>query len=103
MLRRIVVLAASAVVFAPPARSQDLRDQVRQLFTFGNCGRLICLDTAVLFGHGNHFNPASDTISATIISFLSNSIVLSVSNTPVSSASSGTTFQFQGGVPVRTS
>ncbi len=103
MLRRAALLAASLVVCAAPARSQDLREQVRQLFTFGNCGKLICLDTTVLFGHGMHFIPASDTITSTIISFLSNSIVLSVSNTPVSSASGGTTFQFQGGVPVRTS
>jgi hypothetical protein len=103
MLRRVALLAASLAVCAAPARSQDLRDQVRQLFTFGSCGKLICLDTTVLFGHGSHFIPASDTITSTIISFLSNSIVLSVSNTPVSSASSGTTFQLQGGVPVRTS
>lgn len=103
MLRRVAVLAASLAVCAAPARAQNLRDQVRQLFTFGNCGKLICLDTTVLFGHGMHFIPASDSITSTLISFLSNSIVLSVSNTPVSSASSGTTFQFQGGVPVRTS
>lgn len=103
MLRRVALFAASLFVCAAPARAQDLRDQVRQLFTFGNCGKLICLDTTVLFGHGGHFNPASDSVSSTIIAFLSNSIILSVSNTPVSSASSGTTFQFQGGVPVRTS
>jgi len=103
MPRRVALLAASLLVCAPPARAQDLRDQVRQLFTFGNCGKLICLDTTVLFGHGNHFLPASDSVASTIISFLSNSIILSVSNTPVSSASSGTTFQFQAGVPVRTS
>ncbi len=103
MLRRVALLAASLAVCAAPARSQNLRDQVRQLFTFGNCGKLICLDTTVLFGHGMHFIPASDSITSTLISFLSNSIVLSVSNTPVSSASSGTTFQFQGGVPIRTS
>ncbi|HET9710087.1 MAG TPA: hypothetical protein VFP39_17425 [Gemmatimonadales bacterium] len=84
MLRRAALLAASLVVCAAPVRSQNLRDQVRQLFTFGNCGKLICLDTTVLFGHGEHFIPASDTITSTIISFLSNSIVLSVSNTPVS-------------------
>jgi hypothetical protein len=103
MLRRAAMLAASLVVCAAPVRSQNLRDQVRQLFTFGTCGQLICLDTTVLFGHGSHFILASDTITSTIISFLSSSIALSVSNTPVSSASSGTTFQFQGGVPVRTS
>lgn len=103
MLRRVVLLAASLVGCAAVAGAQSLRDGVRQLFTFGSCGQLICLDTTVLFGHGTHFIPASDTVASTIVSFLSNSIVLSVSNTPVSSASSGTTFQFQGGVPVRTS
>lgn len=103
MLRRFVLTVGALVAVAAPARSQDLRDQVRELFTFGTCGQLICLDTTVLFGHGSHFIPASNAITGTIISFLSNSIVLSVSNTPISSASSGTTFQFQGGVPVRTS
>jgi hypothetical protein len=79
-----------------------MRDQVRQLLTFGNCGRQICLDTTVLFGHGDHFIPASETIGSTLISFLSTSIGVSVSNTPISSASSGTTFRFEGGVPVKT-
>src|SRR5262249_60886648 len=37
------------------------------------------------------------------ISFLTNSIGSNVANLPVSAASGGSTFSFQGGVPVRTS
>jgi hypothetical protein len=103
MRHRVAGLACAAIVAAAPARAQNMRDQVRQLFTFGNCGQQVCLDTTVLFGHGAHYLPASETIGSTLISFLSTSIGISVSNTPISSASSGTTFRFEGGVPVKSS
>jgi hypothetical protein len=103
MRHRVACLAGAAIVAAVPARAQNMRDQVRQLFTFGTCGQQVCLDTTVLFGHGAHFIPASETIGSTLISFLSTSIGISVSNTPISSASSGTTFRFEGGVPVKAS
>lgn len=103
MRHRVVFAACAALAAAGPVRAQSLRDQVRQLFTFGNCGQQVCLDTAVLFGHGDHFIPASVTTGSTLIAFLSTAIGVSVSNTPISSASSGTTFRFEGGVPVRTS
>lgn len=102
MRHRVAVVACAAIAVAVPAQAQNLRDQVRQLLTFGNCGEQICLDNTVLFGHGEHFLPASETIGSTLISFLATSIGISVSNTPISSASSGTTFRFEGGVPVRT-
>lgn len=103
MPRRVVLVSAVLLFAATTVRGQNLREQVRRLFTFGNCGEQICLDTTVLFGHGKHFIPASEEIGSTLISFLSTSIGISVSNTPTSSASSGTTFRFEGGVPVATS
>jgi hypothetical protein len=96
------LVTITLVAFATPCGLCDLRQQVRQLFT-GTCGRQVCLDTTVLFGHGDHYIPASEEIGSTLISFLSTSIATSVSNTPISSASSGTTFRFEGGVPVKTS
>ena len=103
MSLRVMFVTGALIAVAMPVRAQDLRQQVRQLFTFGTCGRQVCLDTSVLFGHGNHYIPASEEIGTTLISFLSTSIGTSVSNTPISSASSGTTFRFEGGVPVKTS
>lgn len=103
MPRWLVFGVVALVALSTPARGQNLRQQVRQLFTFGNCGEVVCLDTTVLFGHGSHYIPASEAVGNTLISFLSTSIGISVSNTPISSASSGTSFRFEGGAPVRTS
>jgi hypothetical protein len=103
MPRRVACVVLAGIALVAPLRAQDLRQQVRQLFTFGNCGEVVCLDTTVLFGHGLHYIPASEAVGATLIAFVSTSIGTSVSNTPISSASSGTTFRFAGGVPVKTS
>ncbi|HEY6060627.1 MAG TPA: hypothetical protein VIV10_08580 [Gemmatimonadales bacterium] len=102
MSRRIVFVVVALAALAVPVRGQTLRQQVRQLFTFGRCGQVVCLDTTVLFGHGLHYIPASEAVGTTLITFLSTSIGISVSNTPVSSASSGTSFRFEGGIPVKT-
>jgi hypothetical protein len=103
MPRRVATVVLVGIALVAPLRAQDLRQQVRQLFTFGNCGEVVCLDTLVLFGHGKHYIPASEAVGNTLIAFLSTSIGISVSNTPVSSASAGTSFRFEGGMPVRTS
>ena len=103
MSRRVAFAVVVLIALSAPARGQNLRQQVRQLFTFGNCGEVVCLDTTVLFGHGLHYIPASEAVGNTLIAFLSTSIGISVSNTPISSASSGTSFRFEGGAPVRTS
>jgi hypothetical protein len=104
MLRRVVLVASLILAFAAPspAHAQTLRDQIRQLFTFGTCGEFVCLSNLTGI-HGQHFKPAADTDGTAMIAFLGSSIGLSVSNTPISSASSGTTFRFVGGVPVKTS
>jgi hypothetical protein len=104
MLRRVVLVASSIFAFAAPspAHAQDLRGQIRQLFTFGTCGEFVCLSNLTGF-HGAHFKLSADTDGIAMIAFLGSSIGLSVSNTPISSSSSGTTFKFVGGVPVKTS
>jgi hypothetical protein len=104
MLRRVVLVASSIFVFAMPslAHAQNLRDQIRQLFTFGTCGEFVCLSNLTGI-HGAHFKLSADTDGTAMIAFLGSSIGLSVSNTPISSSSSGTTFKFVGGVPVKTS
>lgn len=97
------LLAALLVIAAPPVlAAQSLRDQIRtDLFTFGNCGEPLCLAGA-LTGHGSHFIPATQSAAGDILDLLGNSLAASVSNTPVGSTSSGVTYQFVGGLPVKT-
>lgn len=108
MPRRVVFVVAILLASASQTRAQGLRDQIRQLFTFGTCGEPLCLDipldtTPGAPNHGLHFIAATQASGGTTFSFLSSSIGSSVSNTPISSSSSGTTFRFEGGVPVKTS
>lgn len=105
MLHRVVRVAVLMLGCLLPAsaRAQQLTSQIGQLFTFPEgCGDLICL--ANLTGpHGNHFKPAADRDGRAFIDFITQSIGTSVSNTPISSSSSGTTFRFEGIRPVATS
>lgn len=85
-----------------PLAAQTLREQIRtDLFTFGNCGEPLCLAGA-LGGHGSHFIPATQSAAGDILDLLGNALAASVSNTPVGSTSSGVTYQFVGGLPVKT-
>jgi hypothetical protein len=101
--RATLISLALFLLFARPVLGQDLRTRIsRQLFTFGSCGQPLCL-VALSYIHGLHFIPADTASGASILSFMANSIGASVANTPVTSASSGVTFQFVGGLPVKTS
>ena len=107
---RLLASLALLLTIAPPLAAQHLRDDLSGLFIFG-AGH----DPLFLGGtgdpnnpesvriHGNHFIPAAVASNGTVISFLSNSIGSNVANVPVSAASGGSTFSFEGGVPVRTS
>jgi len=109
-MRRALLSLAIFFVAAPPLLAQGLREEFSQLFIFGE-GQ----DPLFLGGtgdpnnpesvriHGNHFVPAAVASNGTVISFLTNSIGSNVSNVPVSATSGGTTFSFEGGIPVRTS
>lgn len=104
-MRRVVVATGVAlVVLSGTVMGQALRDRIStELFTFGTCGQPLCLEGSQLVGHGDHFIPAQVSGAGSIIAFLSNAIAISVSNVPVSAASSGATFSFVGGQPVKTS
>ena len=107
MTRRVSLAAlALLVAFAPsPARAQDeagLRTQIVQdLFTFGTCGEPLCLD--LTNDHGDHFIPALAEGNDVVISFISDAIGNATLSVPLSATSSGATFSFEGGLPVRTS
>src|SRR5207244_11470799 len=51
----------------------------------------------------NRFIPAARAENGSLISFIGNAISGNVANIPVSATSGGSTFRFEGGVPVRTS
>ena len=90
------------LVWSQPLAAQTLREQIRtDLFTFGTCGEPLCLAGA-LTGHGSHFIPATQSAAGDILDLLGNALAASVSNTPVGSTSSGVTYQFVGGLPVKT-
>jgi len=103
-MRRCMPLLAMSLLYAAPLSAQGLRSTITDLFTFGSCGQPLCLAGSVLAqnGHGDHFIPADVSGNATVLSFLQDAIGINVSNTPVSAASSGATFTFQNGLPVKT-
>jgi hypothetical protein len=107
MPRRRAVLGIVLLCAAGPLTGQSPGAAINQLFTFGTCGQPLCLDlapdTVSGVNHGTHFIHALETSGGTVISFLTSAIGFSVSNTPITSASGGTTFRFEGGVPVQTS
>jgi hypothetical protein len=105
-------LLVTALVFLAtrPLHAQHLRDKLSDLFIFSSGGAPLNLggtsdpsNPDSIRIHGNHFVPAAVASNGTVISFLTNSIGSNVANVPVSAASGGSTFSFQGGAPVRTS
>jgi hypothetical protein len=107
MPRCVVFLGlAAALVSADTLAAQTPRSAVSQLFTFGTCGQPLCLDlqpdSVTGVNHGLHFINATKSSGGSVISFLTSAIGFSVSNTPITSSSSGTTFRFVGGAPVAT-
>ncbi len=107
MPRRLLLLGIVSLVATAGSAAQTPRGAINQLFTFGVCGQPLCLDlkpdSISGINHGTHFIPALETSGGTVISFLTSAIGFSVSNTPITSSSGGTTFRFEGGVPVQTS
>lgn len=102
MLRRAVLaLVAAATLSTAPLGAQTLQDEIQQLFTFGTCGDPLCLEGA-LGDHGGHFIPATVTGTERVISFVTNAVGSAIADIPISAASGGVSYRFEGGVPVRT-
>src|SRR5712671_6004959 len=109
-MQRYAMFAALTLLSAPPLQAQHLRDELSDLFIFGAGQSPLNLggtsdpsNPDSIRIHGNHFVPAAVASNGTVISFLTNSIGSNASNVPVSAASGGSTFSFEGGVPIRTS
>jgi len=109
--RLIAVVLGLCAALAEPLQAQGagghthLRDRIRDLFSFGSCSQPLCLDNSVnaTNGHGDHFLPDLAAGNGAILGFLDAAIGANASNIPLSASSSGVTFKFVGGLPVRTS
>lgn len=103
--RLAAVLLLTSTAVAPLSAQVPLRDRIKELFSFGSCGKPLCLDNSVnaTNGHGNHFLPDVIANNGAILGFLSDAIAANASNVPLSASSSGATFKFVGGLPVSTS
>jgi hypothetical protein len=101
----VLVLLCAAPPVAAQSTHPHLRDRISELFSFGNCGKPLCLDGSVSAanGHGDHFLPDVAGANAAILGFLTSAIAVNASNFPLSASSSGQTFKFVGGLPVKTS
>src|SRR5215208_2295405 len=107
---RPLLVTALVLLGASPLQAQHLRDDLGQLFIFGNGDSPLNLggtsdpnNPESVRAHGNHFIPAAVASNGTVISFLTNSIGSNVANVPVSATSGGSTFSFEAGVPKQTS
>jgi hypothetical protein len=104
-MRRIGLALGILAAAATSASAQALREKLeKNLFSFGDCGEPLCLPALVLQGsaHGRHFIPSAESGNAAIIAFLGNAVGTNVSNIPISATTSGVTYRFEGGAPVRT-
>ncbi len=106
MTRSALLLCLSFLVPASAA-AQGLRDRIGELFIFGSGEQPLFLagtaDNTSVQAHSGHFVPSAVGNNATLIAFLTSAIGTSIAAIPISATSSGTTFRFEGGVPVQTS
>lgn len=98
----VLAVVVSCLLPAPGAAQDDLRTRIEQeLFTFGDCGAPLCLDVDNV--HGNHFLPGVSEGNAAVIAFVTDAVGRATASVPLGATSSGATFTFVGGLPVRTS
>jgi hypothetical protein len=104
-----LLVAAAVVAVQRPAKAQ-LKDDINQLFIFGNGEDPLFLSGTAnpsnplsVQAHGKHFIPSAVAGNGTLISFLESAIASNVTNLPIGSTSGGQTYQFVGGVPQATS
>jgi len=103
-------LLLSFILAATSADAQSLRSKVNELFIFGSGENALQLGGTAdpnnpqsIRNHGDHFVPSAVSQNGSIITFLTVAAGQSVSNVPIGATSSGETFRFEGGAPVKTS
>jgi len=104
------ILAALSLTTPTPAHAQTLKDKVSDLFIFGGGANPLHLggtadpnNPATIRAHGDHFVPSAVSQNASLIDFLTVAVGQSVADVPIGATSSGETFRFEAGVPVKTS
>src|SRR2546425_5492789 len=109
-MRRWTSSLVGVVFVSTPLAAQGLRDQIAELFIFTagkdplfRGGTADPNNPANIQLHANHFIPAARAENGALISFIGNAISGNVANVPVSATSGGSTFRFEGGVPISTS
>src|SRR3989449_10433528 len=106
-MRRYLSTLLGLTLAATPLEAQGLRDKISQLFIFADgkdplfLGGTAGSDSATAL-HADHFVPSAVSDNGTLISFIGTAISQNVANLPVSATSGGSTFRFEGGVPVPT-
>jgi hypothetical protein len=99
-MRPLRIMSLLALFVAAPLHAQNLRATFNRLYTFGECGTPLCLD---LPGeHGDHYNPGITQSGGELLRFVENAIGLAVGSVPFTAATSGVSFQFEGGAPIAT-
>src|SRR2546429_7694688 len=107
-LRRYRWRLVGLILAVTPLHAQGLRDKISHLFIFADgkdplyLGGTAGSDSATAL-HADHFVPSAVSDNGTLISFIGTAISQNVANLPVSASSGGSTFRFEGGVPVPTS
>jgi hypothetical protein len=97
-----VIVSLLSTIAATPVAAQTLKEQVNNLFRFGECGEALCLAVNADV-HGLHYAPSATVASGALLNFFADNIGAAVSNLPISSSSGGVTYSFSGGRPVKTS
>src|SRR5437764_9298508 len=109
-MRRLAWSLVGLAVASAPLEGQGLRATISELFIFAAGKDPLFLggtadpnNPANIQLHADHFIPAARVENGSLISFIGNAISGTAGNIPVSVTSGGSTFRFEGGVPVRTS
>ena len=109
-MRRVAWSLVGLALASAPLEGQGLRDKIAELFIFAAGKDPLFLggtadpnNPANIQLHAGHFIPAARAENGALISFIGNAISGTAGNIPVSVTSGGSTFRFEGGVPVRTS
>ncbi len=109
-MRRFALGLTLVLGVTSPLHGQGLRSKISDLFNVGGGQVALFLpgsadpnNPLTIQAHAEHFSPAVSQGNGSLIAFVTNAISGNVANVPTSATSSGSTFRFEGGVPVKTS
>ena len=97
-----LLLLLTPLISTATAAQTPLRQQIPELFRFGDCKDPLCLNSTVVAStiHGSHYTASAKNSVGDLTGFLGSAIALGVSSVPISAATSALTFEFREGVLV---